>query len=349
MSCESISEEIPQDMKSSTPNPPRLETHSRSERTTTTTTISHQHPSGKSSTQHKKQTELERYFEFVKLNGTTTNTHHHHHTNSSCDINTIDPFGRRTTLFKINSNDPLLYFNKLCVAMQFSQLLSLKLFPNAKEITESFSAYYNIRDYLSFTKRQHLLSDHNVLCYVIADGNVPRTGATIACSTNWQVFSIDPRMKKKWQSQYCVPCEEEEKERTSKKKSNMSELVQHSPHTLSSSSSPIIVQDPPCSTCVSGLSSCSQIQRLYPLSQTTDEFLQSALFDKALKHLSPTLNVIIAVHSHADLWQFYKEIPNPKVCLCIPCCFQPNIPSPIAIFKDEALHSEKNVVYLWSS
>ncbi|KAG2393644.1 hypothetical protein C9374_007175 [Naegleria lovaniensis] len=283
------------------------------------------HPSKKSNC-HKKQNELERYFEFVNWSGSTTST-----TNTdSSNTNVKDSL----ELYKINSNDTLLYFNKLCVAMQFSQLLSLKLFPNAKEISESFSAYYNIRDYLIFSNRQDLLSNNNVICYVVADGNVPRTGATFACSTNWHVFSIDPRMKKKWKCLYDEDKVEEPKEPMNGRieNTNNPSLQDH------------------FKTVMHGLSSCEQIQRLYPLSQTTDEFLQSNLFNNLKHHISPSLNVIIAVHSHADLWQFYKEIPSPKVCLSIPCCFAPNIPTPppLAIFKDEAIHSEKNVVYMWS-
>jgi len=102
---------------------------------------------------------------------------------------------------------------------------------------------------------------------------------------------------------------------------------------------------------VKGLNPCTSFDRLYAFAQTTEEFVQSELF---LNHLvntqhRPTLNVIVAVHSHADLLHFYQHIPKPRLCLAIPCCFQPNIVhvKPIAKFRDEALHSEKNTIYMW--
>lgn len=75
-------------------------------------------------------------------------------------------------------------------------LLSLKVFPNLKEITESFAAFAAIQDNL--VGRFFDRSD-DIDVYVVGDGHTPRTGALIACLTKWNVYSIDPLMRpKKW-------------------------------------------------------------------------------------------------------------------------------------------------------
>lgn len=78
------------------------------------------------------------------------------------------------------------FFRLRCAA----DLHALNLFPNAKEVTESFAAFCALRRWpgvTEFGKRWH--------CIVVADGHTPRTGALIACLTRWRVTSIDPEMK----------------------------------------------------------------------------------------------------------------------------------------------------------
>ena len=74
-------------------------------------------------------------------------------------------------------------------------LLALKVFPNAKEITESMAAMHAIKKHCL---RFITLKDPTVHVVVVADGNSPRTGALLAFMSNWTVTSIDPRMKEKW-------------------------------------------------------------------------------------------------------------------------------------------------------
>jgi hypothetical protein len=74
-----------------------------------------------------------------------------------------------------------------------SDLLPCKLFPNAKEITESMAAYNAVRRNLY---KVFPFGDEEVFCIVIGDGHVPRTGALFACRTKWNVISIDPCMYK---------------------------------------------------------------------------------------------------------------------------------------------------------
>lgn len=72
-------------------------------------------------------------------------------------------------------------------------MLALKLFPNAKEITETMACFNAVRTHIipkyGLEYRQ---KDVNVV--VIGDGHKPRTGALFAMRTAWKVDSIDPLM-----------------------------------------------------------------------------------------------------------------------------------------------------------
>jgi hypothetical protein len=73
-------------------------------------------------------------------------------------------------------------------------MLAQKLFPNAKEITESFGAYNAARAY---NRRGFPLSDPSIRCFVIGDGSTPRTAATFAFRSLWICDSVDPALKNK--------------------------------------------------------------------------------------------------------------------------------------------------------
>lgn len=72
-------------------------------------------------------------------------------------------------------------------------MLRWKLFPNAKEITESFSIYAIVRDVLGLD-----LADPTIAMLCVGDGRVPRTAATFALRSAWTCFSVDPAMKVRW-------------------------------------------------------------------------------------------------------------------------------------------------------
>jgi len=91
-----------------------------------------------------------------------------------------------------NNNPALRYLNEFTKLKCAPDLLAWGLFPNAKEITESLGAYNAIRKHIRWD-----LGDPTNNCVVVGDGNTPRTAAVIACRSNWNVVSIDPRMKKK--------------------------------------------------------------------------------------------------------------------------------------------------------
>ena len=75
-------------------------------------------------------------------------------------------------------------------------LIALKLFPNAKEVTESFAAYNAMLDHLSSGGLRP--GEEEITGIFPGDGQTPRTGATFAFRTAWECISIDPRMSPSW-------------------------------------------------------------------------------------------------------------------------------------------------------
>ena len=74
-------------------------------------------------------------------------------------------------------------------------LLINKLFPNAKEITESMAAFNAYRKNLMFN---YPPNEEHTTCLVVGDGVVPRTGAVFAMRTKFNVISVDPEMRLKY-------------------------------------------------------------------------------------------------------------------------------------------------------
>lgn len=70
-------------------------------------------------------------------------------------------------------------------------MLALKLFPNAKEISESFAAFEAVRRHLQDLN----LKDPDITCIAVGDGGTPRTAATFAFRSAWTCHSIDPNLK----------------------------------------------------------------------------------------------------------------------------------------------------------
>jgi len=93
------------------------------------------------------------------------------------------------TMVQRNSNR---YFDELVKLRCAPDLLNprYKLFPNAKELTESFGAFRaalrHFRDWMT-------CDDVTVVC--VGDGCRPRTGATFAFRSPWNVISIDPNLR----------------------------------------------------------------------------------------------------------------------------------------------------------
>jgi hypothetical protein len=76
-------------------------------------------------------------------------------------------------------------------------LILAKVFPNAKEITESLSMYWGVVNHISVPYGIRR-DDPKVTVYVVGDGKHPRTGMMFAYRSAWNVISIDPSMDSKW-------------------------------------------------------------------------------------------------------------------------------------------------------
>jgi hypothetical protein len=69
------------------------------------------------------------------------------------------------------------------------ELLQLRVFPDAKEISESMGALDAVRRNCSFIFNE----DDLVIC--VGDGSTPRTATLFALMTNMQIVSIDPALR----------------------------------------------------------------------------------------------------------------------------------------------------------
>ena len=78
-----------------------------------------------------------------------------------------------------------------------TELLQNNLFPDAKELSESFGAFNAWRNHLSTTFRA---DDDDVTLISVGDGQTPRTAALFAYRTKWQCIAVDPEMNEKGQT-----------------------------------------------------------------------------------------------------------------------------------------------------
>lgn len=84
------------------------------------------------------------------------------------------------------------YINRFMGMKAAPDMLIRGLFPNAKEITESFGALYAISNLPVDYK-----DDMAVVC--VGDGFSPRTAALCAFCTKWDCYSVDPVLRdKEW-------------------------------------------------------------------------------------------------------------------------------------------------------
>lgn len=70
-------------------------------------------------------------------------------------------------------------------------LLALGIFPDAKELAESFATYSAVKKHLPAFKTD----DPGTVLLSVGDGHVPRTAAVFAHRTAWTCHSIDPCMR----------------------------------------------------------------------------------------------------------------------------------------------------------
>jgi hypothetical protein len=87
---------------------------------------------------------------------------------------------------------PARYLNRLVASSTGPRLLAARVFPDAKEVTESFGARQAIAHVSGLDPR-----DSSVMLVSVGDGTTPRTAATFALTTAWQCHAVDPRLRAK--------------------------------------------------------------------------------------------------------------------------------------------------------
>ena len=94
------------------------------------------------------------------------------------------------------------YIDLICGCSCFADLLALRMFPNAKEITESMAAY----EALFHKVPVFDMGDRDVTLAVVGDGHTPRTAALFAFRSRWDCHSIDPVLRKTYPSVARLTC-----------------------------------------------------------------------------------------------------------------------------------------------
>ena len=85
------------------------------------------------------------------------------------------------------------YYIDRFISMKCSvDMMIARLFPNAKEITESFAAF----EATKFLPAEYSWANPYIVVVCPGDGNTPRTAATFAFRSRWTTYSIDPLLKK---------------------------------------------------------------------------------------------------------------------------------------------------------
>lgn len=75
-----------------------------------------------------------------------------------------------------------------------SDILALKIFPNAKEVTESIGAYSAVKNHMLHKIGAEFISP-KIAVVCVGDGVTPRTGSIFAFRSAWTCYSIDPNLK----------------------------------------------------------------------------------------------------------------------------------------------------------
>jgi len=83
------------------------------------------------------------------------------------------------------------YLGEFITLKAAPDMIALGLFPNGKEISESFGAFEAVR----YRLQEFALTDPNVTVVCVGDGATPRTGATFAFRSAWKAISVDPVLR----------------------------------------------------------------------------------------------------------------------------------------------------------
>jgi len=91
------------------------------------------------------------------------------------------------------------YLNEYLSLSCCPDLNAAKIWPNAKEITESMGAFSAVRNHI-LKNDDKLFKSKDIVLLSVGDGKTPRTAALFACRTAWECYSIDPilNLNKQW-------------------------------------------------------------------------------------------------------------------------------------------------------
>lgn len=87
------------------------------------------------------------------------------------------------------------YMDELISLTCSPDLLAAGLFPNSKEVTESFAAYNAVRNMQGVGGVD--LGDPSILLVDVCCGSTPRTASTFAFRSKWNCVAIDPKLRQK--------------------------------------------------------------------------------------------------------------------------------------------------------
>lgn len=83
-----------------------------------------------------------------------------------------------------------LYMEHFITSRCAPDMLALDLFPNCKEITESWGTF----EATKYLGDGYEWNNPDVVAVVVGDGAKPRTAATVAFRTAWEAVSVDPKL-----------------------------------------------------------------------------------------------------------------------------------------------------------
>lgn len=89
------------------------------------------------------------------------------------------------------------YVNRFISLNSLEEFGRYGLFPNVKEVTESFGMYNAVTSYVCGTDANINVKNDDVRVFVVGDGVTPRTAGLFAFMTKWDCYSIDPQMRDK--------------------------------------------------------------------------------------------------------------------------------------------------------
>lgn len=82
------------------------------------------------------------------------------------------------------------YFDELLRLKCGPDLLAGRLFPNSKEVTESFGAFRAVQKHMG----AQAFGDAGIMLVDVGCGGTPRTAAVFAYRTRWHCVAIDPKL-----------------------------------------------------------------------------------------------------------------------------------------------------------